>query len=653
MRPLLLLCALALPDVALAQAGSTPGTATAPHPTLEHLSIEWPVTGDDDLDGVVAVRYREGGGAFTSAMPLVNVPAGTNEGFSWGHRHAGSIFGLRPDTEYEVELTLTDPDGGGASTTITARTRGVPVPPADARRVDVTPSTIDAALGDLMPGDLVVLGAGTYAPITITEDGTAGRPIVIRGSDVDTVIVDGDVRIDGRAHVNVEALTVNGQIKFNDADHLAVIGCHVNAGMGTTGDGIVSYGSGSTDGYFADNVVIGRTTWAETSLGVDGDNIGEGIVMTGAGNVIEHNRVSGFRDCLSLLEDDGAVEQVSVDFLRNDLSECADDGIEADFSMGNVRVVGNRLTNVFIALSSQPSLGGPTYFVRNVVFNCIFQAFKPNRGSIGDLWLHNTVVKPGDGMGVYAGRTWSRALFRNNLFLGGIGGGTYGGYDNGSGAVMAVADADATCDFDYDGLGSHGTGTFEGRIGADRFASFAELTGSGHEAHATEVGIDVFASSFAFPEAPFPGREPADLRLREGSAAIDRGLVLPNVNDGFAGAAPDLGAYEAGSGPPLYGPRTGAPVCGNGAREVGEECDDANTMPGDGCSATCTTEMLPGSDAGPGFDGGPFFDAGPGVDGGTTTPPASGGCGCRAGHAGSGTLALAALVVALLFGRRR
>jgi len=35
-------------------------------------------------------------------------------------------------------------------------------------------------------------------------------------------------------------------------------------------------------------------------------------------------------------------------------------------------------------------------------------------------------------------------------------------------------------------------------------------------------------------------------------------------------------------------------VCGNGAIEPGEDCDDGNAMPGDGCSATCTTESATG-----------------------------------------------------------
>ncbi len=46
-----------------------------------------------------------------------------------------------------------------------------------------------------------------------------------------------------------------------------------------------------------------------------------------------------------------------------------------------------------------------------------------------------------------------------------------------------------------------------------------------------------------------------DFRLKPGSAAIDRGVVLANINDGFTGKAPDLGALEAGQPLPIYGPR--------------------------------------------------------------------------------------------------
>jgi hypothetical protein len=52
-----------------------------------------------------------------------------------------------------------------------------------------------------------------------------------------------------------------------------------------------------------------------------------------------------------------------------------------------------------------------------------------------------------------------------------------------------------------------------------------------------------------------------DFRLKPGSAAVDAGVVLPNINDGFTGSAPDLGAYELNRPLPQYGPRppAGAP----------------------------------------------------------------------------------------------
>ena len=37
-----------------------------------------------------------------------------------------------------------------------------------------------------------------------------------------------------------------------------------------------------------------------------------------------------------------------------------------------------------------------------------------------------------------------------------------------------------------------------------------------------------------------------DFRLKPGSAAVDKGTVIPNVTDGYSGDAPDLGALELG-----------------------------------------------------------------------------------------------------------
>ena len=93
----------------------------------------WTIAGDDNENGVVSVRFREQGqDVWRAGLPLRRVPAGTNEGFSWDNKHAGSIFDLLPATTYVIELSLVDPDGGDATQTIEVTTRPVPVAASDA-----------------------------------------------------------------------------------------------------------------------------------------------------------------------------------------------------------------------------------------------------------------------------------------------------------------------------------------------------------------------------------------------------------------------------------------------------------------------------------------------------------------------------------------
>lgn len=534
------------PPTAMTANSTVPGAVSAPNPTIRNVAIEWAITGDANNNGVVRVRYRRrGDSAYREAMPLRRVPAGTTAGASWSNRHSGSIFDLEPNTEYEIELSLLDPDGGCEVRTSAVRTRAIPVVPSDARVRMVTPATFVAALGSAMPGDVLEMSAGNYAAFTITRDGAADRPVTLRGAP--GAIVTGNVDLFTRHDVRIEGLTIRGRVRFNGSRNIAIVRNTIE----TTADGIVALAR-SEDCYIADNTVTGATRWQAASLGVSGTNVGEGILVYGPGHVIEHNRVTGFRDGISLTEDPAA-DQWSIDVVENEIDTGADDGIEADFCAHNCRVVRNRLTNVFMGISSQPSLGGPTYFVRNAMYNVVYSAFKLQRTSYGDVLLHNTVVKSGDALGIYTSESIHRAYARNNVFLGGPGG-TYNGYDSGTGRVINVATAEPTCDFDYDGFGSS-TGTFDGRFGALRFSSLAELRAMSTEAHATSIGLDVFAMTVAYPSAPFPERMRADLRLRAGAGAVDRGVALPNINDGHAGAAPDLGAYEQGAALPAYGPR--------------------------------------------------------------------------------------------------
>lgn len=435
-------CSAALALILMASFGraedaTRPGEVTTPYPTLIHLAVEWHIEGDDNLNGVVSVRFRAvGEEKWRDGLPLRRVPAGKSRGtnpiFEWKNKHSGSLFDLRPDTEYEIALKLEDPDGGSAERTVRARTRPVPRVPKDAAVKKVTPETLPAALEAARPGEIILLGPGDYSEITVPADGAPGRPLVLRAEPGAAFT---RISLRGRRHIFVEGATVNGSIDLLGAEDCVVRRCTVNVkgrgfGIGATRP------PGARNCYIADNTVTGSTPWTSEAMGANGKNEGEGIQITGPGNVVCYNRVRAFRDCISTMEDRGTGEQACIDIYNNDIAVGADDAIEADFCMHNCRVVRNRITSSFVGLSSQPGLGGPTYFIRNVMYGLTYAPFKLHRYSQGDVCLHNTVVKVGDGMACFAGQPFDFAFFCNNLCIGGPPGAKrWGGYGGGQGAA--------------------------------------------------------------------------------------------------------------------------------------------------------------------------------------------------------------------------
>src|SRR5439155_1869427 len=134
------------------------------------------------------------------AAPLFRVEKGAHKTKEYGSLlnvpddcslFAGSILLLEPDTSYELKLTLTDPDGGEASKTLSARTIAEPVASSTARIVNVSPgaNTIAAADKNAKPGDILLLHAGVYpGAIKLRRSGERDKPIVWRGAGDGEVI---------------------------------------------------------------------------------------------------------------------------------------------------------------------------------------------------------------------------------------------------------------------------------------------------------------------------------------------------------------------------------------------------------------------------------------------------------------------------------
>jgi len=509
----------------VAQDSTAAGAIITPYPTLVNLAVEWQIQGDDNLNGIVNVKFREKNKTkWELGMPLRRVPAGANIGFKWGNKHSGSIFNLKPGTQYQIQLSLVDPDGGSVEKLVEARTRPVPRVGNNATIIEIKPGSYDTLH---------------------TISGTADKPMVYRCTKGEAIFSFIDVQnkewvfIEG---LNVKNLATEGiGICLNGAENCVVTYCTINAVFG-----IVAYLPGATNCLFSDNTITGISVWTNEAMGAHGKNIGEGIEITGPGNVICYNRVQGFRDCISTMEDQHAVNQVCIDIYNNDIYRGADDGIEADFCFSNCRIFQNRLTNCYVGLSSQPGLGGPTYFIRNAMYNMVHAAFKLKRFSQGDVVLHNTVIKVGAGLG--GNDTMDFAYFRNNLAIGGpTGGVNWGDYGAGNPYAADIISPGTHSSFDYDAVGVYGT-QYVALIGERPFTEV--------EKHGVEyIKLEDTFINIAFPNPPIPEQAVADLRLKPGSKAQDAAMRIPNVNDDFTGKAPDCGAYETGRELPQYGPR--------------------------------------------------------------------------------------------------
>ncbi len=95
-----------------------------------------------------------------------------------------------------------------------------------------------------------------------------------------------------------------------------------------------------------------------------------------------------------------------------------------------------------------------------------------------------------------------------------------------------------------------------------KYVTFEEyVRDTKQDQHSVVLGYDVFVNvpkldaKDLFRIQHIYKADDADFRLKPGSAAVDRGIELPNITDGFTGRAPDLGALELGQAPPIYGPR--------------------------------------------------------------------------------------------------
>jgi hypothetical protein len=318
-------------------------------------------------------------------------------------------------------------------------------------------------------------------------------------------------------------------------------------------------GGRNRDIYVADNTFKpSRLDWQVWKKGVTPQFPYKGVWIAGQGVDVCHNRVVGSKDGISVHQpssrpkDEGfEAKHVAIDFYNNDVRQMSDDN-EADGGQHNIRFFHNRFVDQYVGFSAQPVYGGPCYFVRNVLHNIVRgTALKLNLQPAGVVVLNNTFIG-----GASANRYWSNCRIHNNLFL---------AADPTQATFEAGPLDPGTSRVSHNGFFAAGPVTWltphpkiPGRLRPEnRLATIADLQRAGVATASVEVDYDDFVAVKRPGGIKRPNLDGdiGDARLRPQAAAVDAGLAITNVTDGYSGNAPDLGAYELNSATPVYGPR--------------------------------------------------------------------------------------------------
>jgi hypothetical protein len=210
-----------------------------------------------------------------------------------------------------------------------------------------------------------------------------------------------------------------------------------------------------------------------------------------------------------------------ADVYNNNIQHISDDALEPEGASVNQRFRNNTIDTSFVGLSLSPITQGPVWVLRSSFANYTGRGIKFDGDSDGiALIYHNTFwTAAQDTPAMDFIRPAHNVSLRNNIFQG-----------NGYG-IYEVRTGSSGHDWNYNNWYTARTPRFLWEnVNYPNLAGFCASTGlecNGHEAP---------------PGLSNPGSR--NFMLLPSSPNLDRGVLIPGINDGFTGSAPDIGAFE-------------------------------------------------------------------------------------------------------------
>jgi len=470
----------------------------------------------------------------------------------------GSIFYLTANTTYNIRVMLKQTDGSTYDTVTTSVTTMPDAPSyGTGRTLNVgsgqTYATINAAWTAAQAGDSIVVQPGTYNEgISVSKSGAQGNPITIRGL-AGAVLNESSNYAFAFDTDNVHDIIIEGfnmtcastcpssfiSMKATNLQRVTIQNNQINVPAAATGAGtVVAINHNANTGglsnlqnfIFQNNNINVQNTANILFYMNDGKNV-----------VIRNNsfKGAGVQDIIALRE--GPHE--NFDFYNNTIAAGTpyDDGMEVDGGINiNVRYYNNTFDDSAGArgtLSHTPDVVGPIYIFRNTFYAAHQAAKVASNSVIDDLAAGHQLA---DLAPIF--------YYQNTIYS----------------SSYNPAATDSQSFFRYDTTLCHINVHLKNNIIVNRPIESAgpNLTKPRTDSHWGQIdsnnnlwwfGVSTSNTNFSkygldlnsvFADPKFVST--SDFHLGSSSPALDKGIVIPNINDNYVGNAPDLGRYEFG-----------------------------------------------------------------------------------------------------------
>jgi hypothetical protein len=500
----------------LALLGSVTAFAAEPRvvATFESLGVYWSPPADPGARGCPVQFRRAGEAQWRDALPLW---------YDVRNRECrGSIVQLEPGTKYELRV-------GGTQTSARTWSERFPV----ARTVKVTSNApLKISEGGTPAGYVLYSGEGSTLDGRDSElyNITIAAPyVIVRGFRLKGAKQDAIRLLPGAHDVVIEDNDISGWGRYRYTNSAGwKIGQDMDAGVRAV----------CNASWRLERTVIQRNRIHHPRYGANSWSWGhpagpQALTYShcGGNHVIRYNEIYSdeqhyFNDGIGGEDNfsDVGFPNADTDIYGNRISHAWDDAIEAEGANRNVRIWGNYLDLTATGVASTVTHAGPLYIFRNVYARSRKLSERAldadDRGPFAKAgatkdWgggrryvFHNTLLQPdgnrgaGEGISGNSGQPLTNTVTRNNIWY--IWKPHWDAINEAGGSGN---------DFDND--------LYNGRLNASRDAEKHGISGTPN----FERGFVLSARS--------PG--------------VDRGVRIPNFNDAYVGAAPDIGAQETGA----------------------------------------------------------------------------------------------------------